>query len=686
MIMGANGNGKTPLKTGETRRYRRLNLHLIKPSKYDDDGYVIRYWKGVLPSNTLACLYGLSEDVKNREVLGASLKWHIEAVDDTVEKVDVKRILRMSRDKDTKTVACLVGVQSNQFPRASDLAMALRAGGVDVLMGGFHVSGILATLAELTPELNALVDAGVTLVAGEAEGKWEMLLRDALEDSLRPVYNFLEDKPDISEAPMPRIPEKLLNRYAVQHFTTLDCGRGCPFQCTFCTVINVQGRKMRFRSVEKLICQVRENFRRHGIYNYFFTDDNLARNKNWEAMFDGLRELREKEIPNLSFMMQVDTQSHRIPDFIQKAKLAGCSQAFIGMESINEENLKAAGKLQNKIGDYRAMMDLYHEGGIATHIAYIIGFPFDTLESVKKDIQRLRSEIGAAQASFFMLTPLPGSEDYQYFMSNSIPTDADLNNFDSFHETFRHSRMKAGEWTRAYEEAWRSFYSVANMKNILRNAPGNKYWGVLQNFIWYKNAVEVEGGHPMLHGFFRLKSRRERRACYSMETRRAYFRRRAGDVWRTLTGWIKLALEMEEVWLATRRRNPLEEKVVLELSRVKLRVNGWRSLHSSELQSVYQRAALALGQSSNRMMASAGGVPSRFQLWLKKWDVIADPLTFSRFPMKYFWRNVQRLLKQGKVHRIRFHQVVFTFIREIMFFVRFVFSFVTQPGTTPQKQ
>jgi len=674
-----------PDRKDSAHPFKRLQLYLVKPSKYDDDGYVIRHWKGVLPSNTLACLYGLSEDVRRRGVLGHQLEWRIEALDDTVQRVNIRKILRQSRQKHTKTIVCLVGVQSNQFARAADLALAFRQGGVDVLFGGFHVSGILATLPELSPEVAALRDAGVTIIAGEAEGRWEAILQDAMNGMLQPVYDFLKTPPDFSRSPMPILPKNLVNRYAVQHFTTLDCGRGCPFKCNFCTVINVQGRKMRFREVDGVIDSIRENYYKHKIANYFFTDDNLARNKNWNELFERLIRLRKEEGIQLSFMMQVDTQSHRIPDFIRKAGEAGCSQAFIGMESINEENLKAAGKSQNHIEEYKQLIDQYHAAGIATHLAYIIGFPFDSVESVRKDIESLK-KLGAAQASFFMLTPLPGSADYKYFISNNVMVDADLNNFDSFHETFRHSRMKPREWTQAYEEAWKNFYGIENMKQTLRNAPPAKYWGVLQNFIWYKNAIQVEGGHPMLHGFFRLKGRTDRRAGYPIESRWVYFKRRFRDVTRTLSGWVKLALEMEEVWLATRRRSLLEERVISELAQLQKRMMEWRSLRLSELQGIYKKAAASLVESSNMVKAASGiSVPSRFQLWLKKWDIFSDSLTFSRQPMKRFWNDVVNHLRQGKIYEIRFHKLFFTGAREVVLLIQFVFSFVTQPGTSPLK-
>ena len=85
-------------------------------------------------------------------------------------------------------------------------------------------------------------------------------------------------------------------------------------------------------------------------------------------------------------------------------------------------------------------------------------------------------------------------------------------------------------------------------------------------FIWYKNAIQVESGHPMLHGFIRHKNRIDRRPIYPIESRWSYLGKRLQDARKTICGWIHLALEMEELWLATRRRSPLEEQVSIELA------------------------------------------------------------------------------------------------------------------------
>ncbi|MCZ7626769.1 MAG: hypothetical protein M5R38_14195 [Candidatus Methylomirabilis sp.] len=118
----------------QARQYRTLRIVFIKPSQYDDDGYVIRFWKGVLPSNTLSVLRGLTEDVERRGVLG-DIAIRLDTFDEVAQKVPVRQIMRWSRQSDTKLVVCLVGVQTPQFPRALDFGKQFRAHGIDVIVG-----------------------------------------------------------------------------------------------------------------------------------------------------------------------------------------------------------------------------------------------------------------------------------------------------------------------------------------------------------------------------------------------------------------------------------------------------------------------------------------------------------------------------------------------------------------------
>src|SRR6476661_6402820 len=158
---------------------RRFQLILIKPSHYGDDGYVIRWWRAMIPSNSLAAVYGIAVDCAARQVLGPDIAVAIEVIDETNTRVDIPGLLDRFRSNGNFGLVALVGVQSNQYPRALDIARPFRAAGIPVAMGGFHVSGCLSMLDGRAVGLDACRDMGIAMFGGEAEGRLEIMLRDA---------------------------------------------------------------------------------------------------------------------------------------------------------------------------------------------------------------------------------------------------------------------------------------------------------------------------------------------------------------------------------------------------------------------------------------------------------------------------------------------------------------------------
>jgi len=191
---------------------KRFLIELIKPSHYDDDGYVIQWWRGFIPSNSLSALYGIVVDAREARALGQDVDIEIEARDETNATIPIRRIIRRFKSNRNAGLVCFVGVQTNQFPRAMDMAREFRAAGLKVVIGGFHVSGSLAMLPELTPELHEAVELGITLFAGEAENHFGDLLRAAYEDRLGPIYNFMSDLPELGQQPLPFMPRRYVRR------------------------------------------------------------------------------------------------------------------------------------------------------------------------------------------------------------------------------------------------------------------------------------------------------------------------------------------------------------------------------------------------------------------------------------------------------------------------------------------
>ncbi len=510
---------------------------MIKPSHYDDDGYPIQWLRSAIPSNTLACLNALAEDASRRAVLGTGVEIRLHTYDETNRRVRPEQIIRTIRRAGGRALIGLVGVQSNQFPRAVDLARPFLAAGLPVCIGGFHVSGCIAMLPELPADIKAAQAMGISLFAGEAEElRLDEVLRDAYRGGLKRLYNHMDDLPRLAGEPPPFLPRKHVKRTS-GNLSSIDLGRGCPYQCSFCTIINVQGRKSRIRSADDLEKIVRENVAQ-GIKRFFITDDNFARNKDWEPLFDRMIALREGEGMNIGFTIQVDTLCHKIPHFIEKAARAGVRRVFIGLENINPDNLIAAKKRQNKITEYREMLQMWRKAGAITYAGYILGFPADTKESILRDIEIIKRELPIDILEFFFLTPLPGSEDHKVLDAKGIWMDPDMNKYDLNHRVSHHSTMSDAEWEEAYRAAWNAFYTPEHINTILRRtcaAKNLRPGTTLSTILWFYLMILFEGVHPLEGGALRLKSRRDRRHGLPLENLFVFYARYWGGT--ALKAW-----------------------------------------------------------------------------------------------------------------------------------------------------
>ncbi|MBU1305783.1 MAG: radical SAM protein [Alphaproteobacteria bacterium] len=521
---------------------RIFRLYLIKPSHYDDDGYVIQWWRSPIPSNSLAAVYGLVRDCIDRQVLGPDVQFDVQVIDETNTEVHVGRIAAQLEAADVGMVM-LVGVQSNQFPRALDIARPLRARGIQVGIGGFHVSGVISMLNGEDDGFKEAQALGISLFAGEAEGRLEAVLRDANTGTLQPLYNFMNDLPGIEDTPVPFLPANHVGKTAY-NLTSFDAGRGCPYQCSFCTIINVQGRKSRRRSPDDVEKIVRANLAQ-GVHRFFITDDNFARNKDWEAILDRLIALREGEKLDFNFIIQVDTLCHKIENFVEKCARAGVKRVFIGLENVNPANLMGAKKRQNKITEYRTMLLAWKAQHVITYAGYILGFPGDTPERIAHDIAVIQRELPVDLLEFFFLTPLPGSEDHQTLHRSGVAMDADLNRYDLNHVTTAHPLMSRAQWEKVYADAWLQYYTPAHVETIMRRAAvtGISTANILLLVTWFVGSVTIEGVHPLEGGGVRRKYRHARRPELGLESPLVFYPRYWAETAGKLARWAALYLK-----------------------------------------------------------------------------------------------------------------------------------------------
>ncbi len=508
---------------------------LIKPSHYDDEGYVIQWFRSWMPSNTLSCVDGIMREAADRNVLGSGVEIIIEAFDELSSVVSEPKIIRSIKDSSGGLVM-LVGVQTNQYPRAIDIARPFIKAGIDVIMGGFHVSGAIAMVPDWKPALEEAQNLGISLFAGELEEHADRILKDSWNGKLNSIYNCLAELPELENAPMPRLSPAVLKR-TWRPVTGLDLGRGCPFECSFCSIINVQGQKPRSRSVTKVKDYIRLSAS-CGSNNYLVSDDNFARNKSCGQFLDAFIELREKEGIEMDIFIQVDTKASRIPGFVEKAKRAGCARVFIGVESVRQANLEGAGKSQNKVEELREMALAWRRAGIMTYATLIVGFPGDTVMSLEEDIRFIQENIPVDLVQFFMLMPIPGSKDHKALVDSGTSMDADFNRYDSEHPTIDHPKMTRDEWTDIYKRGWEIYYSDQHVEKILRETAraGISISEVFIGILSFYGAVKYENAHPLQCGVFRRKIRTRRRFGMHIEPRLPFLAKRVKEIIQTQAG------------------------------------------------------------------------------------------------------------------------------------------------------
>jgi radical SAM superfamily enzyme YgiQ (UPF0313 family) len=407
-------------------------------------------------------------------------------------------------------------------------------------------------LAGVDAGLDAARALGVSLFAGEAEGRLEEVLKDAADGALQPLYNFMHDLPNIEGTPIPLITALRAWRTA-GGVTSFDAGRGCPFQCSFCTIINVQGRKSRRRSPDDVEKIVRANVAQ-GLHSFFITDDNFARNTEWEAILDRLIQLRQEGI-KIHFIIQVDTLCHRIPNFIEKCARAGVRRVFIGLENINPDSLIGAKKRQNKITEYRKMLLAWKAARVITYAGYILGFPNDDLQSIRHDIEIIKKELPVDLLEFFFLTPLPGSEDHQKLVRAGVPVDPDLNKYDLNHVTTAHPKMSAAEWEQAYRMAWDTYYTTDHVEAVLRRLVAMKASAsnAILLMTWFRGSIHIEGVHPLEAGFFRYKFRNDRRSGLPRVPAWRFYLTYLRETVAKLTRWSAMYLELRRIYVRIKR-------------------------------------------------------------------------------------------------------------------------------------
>ncbi len=353
-------------------------------------------------------------------------------------------------DLDTDADLVALNFFSGFAREAFSLARALRRPGRLVVAGGPH--------ATFNPEeTSAFFDS---VVLGEAESVWPQVIEDAQERRLQPVYRG-EARP-LAGLPTPRY-DLLSSSFFVPR--VLQATRGCPFDCSFCTVPGLNPG-YRTRPVPEVIRDLRFNG-----FPYFwqrklvwFWDDNLTVQRSY------IGELLRAMIPERKWWLtQASLDVATDPELLDLMHESGCIGVFFGLESFGLESLRDAQKLQNKAELYRQRIAELHKRGICVMAGFVSGFDGDTPESVRRVARQLQ-EIGVDVPFLSILTPYPGTAIHRTMKEEGrLLEDRGWDCFNGYNVAFRPRQMSPEALLAAHRDLWREAFSLKNsLRRVLR--------------------------------------------------------------------------------------------------------------------------------------------------------------------------------------------------------------------------
>jgi len=336
--------------------------------------------------------------------------------------------------------------------RAYQIAAAFRRRGIAVLMGGYHPT-------MLPGEATHHADA---VVIGDAEGVWEQLLRDADAGRLKPLYQGSPER-QLDDL---RFERSLFTGKRYAPVSLIQFGRGCRFECDFCSIRAFYGNRLRQRPVAAMIGELESLPRRRPV---FFVDDNLfSRRDTLVSLLRALIPARRRWCCQISLDVARD---ERLLDLMAEA---GCMLVTIGFESLSAGNLRQMGKPWNRVaGDYAQVVRRFHRRGIMVYGTFVFGYGQDGPDAFQAAVD-FALEAKLCIANFNPLTPTPGTALYQRLQNQGRllydPWWLDPR-YRYGHATFRPQGMTPGQLERGCDEARTRFYAHSSILNRTMGRP-----------------------------------------------------------------------------------------------------------------------------------------------------------------------------------------------------------------------
>lgn len=369
----------------------------------------------------------------------------------TPDKHEVKIIEEEADDVDLDEDCDLIGIScmTANAPRAYELSQEFRKRGKTVVLGGVHPT-------ILPDEAQQYADC---VIIGEAEGVWETMLEDFERGEIKSRYH--EPNPDLSRY-IKKDFSKILKRRLFNLIPILTT-RGCPYNCDFCCVADIYGKKIRHVPIENVVRDIKES----GAKNFMFLDDNIIGDPKYaKELFKALKPLNIKWVGQSSISLLVKDD-----ELIQLAADSGCRALFFGIESVSEEQFKKMRKSFKDIKELEAAIAKIKKMGIIVHASMVFGFDDDTPAVFDETVDFLIKN-KVSTVSFNMLTPYPGTKVYEDLKAEGRLLTEDWRYYDHNTVVYQPKNMTPYQLQVGKANARRRFYSLSS---VLKRLPGNTY-------------------------------------------------------------------------------------------------------------------------------------------------------------------------------------------------------------------
>jgi len=347
---------------------------------------------------------------------------------------------------DFDTDADLIGISFMTFnaPRAYEIADRFRAQGKTVIVGGYHPS--------LLPD-EAARHADCVCV-GEAEGSVPQMIEDFRHGRLKPRY--VSGLVSLKGLPIPD--RSLIQKGQYAPVDTVQATRGCPNNCSFCSISSFFHQRFRTRPVDEVIDELTPLSR-----YLLFMDDNITASRSYaEELFNRMIPLRKVWFSQASIRIAYDDR------LLKAAAASGCRGLFIGLESLSQDNLRDWNKKINKARDFEWAIKRLHDHGIGVVPGVVFGYDGDTPAIFDETLDfLLRTNADALQAT--ILTPFPGTPLFEEMQKQGRIIDRDWSHYDFSHVVFEPLRMSPAQLRAGHDRVLTHFYSWKNAgRRLLR--------------------------------------------------------------------------------------------------------------------------------------------------------------------------------------------------------------------------